>query len=398
MPVTFKRSLLGFALVHLVAFVIFCVWQLSKAHGFMLADGVNPIGGDFVNLWTAGRMVPEGNADEIYAPTRFMELQQERIGAQMGYRLWAYPPHSLALAVPFGALGYFTSLALWSLLGLAVLAWGARRAGLSPWMTAILLLSPASLHCVYWGQTGNLACGLLLLALSQRGARDGVAVGATTLLTIKPQFGLLLPLLWLMTRQWGIVAVVTVTVIVLLASTLAVGGPDLWSAYLFETLPALGRLERYGTGMFIYMMPSVFMALRITTGDPDLAASLHLALAAALLVWCVWVMRQEDRLVARQALVLIGTAAITPYLHIYDLTLVLAGALLVARLHGTIGGSMPFWVERAVIASWALPYLTLVLNMAGVPLAPLVMLVLLMLLARSHAGRTGYASGRDPAL
>ena len=140
MSVTFQRSLLGLALVHLVAFAIFWGMQLREAQGFVLADGVSPIGGDFINLWTAGRMVLEGLSADIYDPSRFMELQQQRIGAHIGHRLWAYPPHSLALAVPFGAPGYFTALVLWSLLGLAALGFGARKAGMSGWRTAILLL------------------------------------------------------------------------------------------------------------------------------------------------------------------------------------------------------------------------------------------------------------------
>lgn len=394
MSVTFKRSLLGFALVHLAAFLLLLGWQLSSARGYVMADGVSPIGGDFINLWTAGRMVTEGLAADIYEPARFMELQQQRIGAYIGHRLWAYPPQSLALAVPFGALGYFVSLALWSLLGLAVLAFGARRVGFGGWATAILLLSPASLHCIYWGQTGNLACGLLLLALSQRGARDGMAVGATSLLTIKPQFGLLLPALWLATRQWGIIIAVTVAVGVVIAATLAVGGPELWKAYLFETLPELNRLERHGTGLFTYMIPSAFMALRIVTGDGDLAANLHLMLASLLLAWCLWHIWREERPLARHALVLVGTAAITPYLHIYDLTVVLAGAMMIARLNETSESANPFWVDRAVLASWALPYLTIVLNALSVPLSPLVMVALLVLLSRSHTTQAAHAGGR----
>lgn len=385
---TFRRILIGLSLVHLAGFAMFWGLQLRAAQGFVLADGVNPVGGDFVNLWTAGRLVLEGLADEIYVPARFEELQRQRIGAFIGHRLWAYPPHSLALAVPFAIPGYFVSLALWSLLGLAVLACGALRIGFSRQMTAILVLSPASLHCVHWGQTGNLACGLLLLALSQRGARDGLAIGATAALTIKPQFGLLLPPLWLLARQWGLVAGVGAAVLLVLAGALVIGGWEPWHAYLFETLPELSRLERYGTGAFVAMIPSVFMALRISGFGGDLAAGLHMAVAGALLVLCLWFFRAEGRPQARHAMVLVGTAAITPYLHIYDLTLALAGAMMIARLDAGESDAGSDMGERAVIASWVLPYLTLSLNAAGVPLAPLVLLGLPLLLvwsaARSH--------------
>lgn len=395
MSPTLQRFLLGLGLAHLVAFAVFWGMQLREAQGFVLADGVSPIGGDFVNLWTAGRMVLEGQIGDLYDPARFMALQQERIGAFIGHRLWAYPPHSLALAVPFALLGYLPALALWSLLGLAVLAYGARRAGFGPWQTAILLLSPASMHCIYWGQTGNLACGLLLLALSQRGPRDWVAVGATAALTIKPQIGFMLPVLWALTRQWRLILVVSAAVLAVLALTFVLTGPAPWLGYLFETLPELDGLERHGTGMFVYMIPSVFMALRILTGDGDLAATLHLGVAAVVLAWCVWLILRAPGHRARAALVLVGTAAITPYLHIYDLAMVLAGAMMVARLREAPDGTAHPWAERAVIAAWAMPYITLLLNYAGVPLTPLLMLALLVLAARAPvaAGRRTDAPG-----
>src|SRR5690606_26530348 len=145
----------------------------------------------------------EGRIGDIYRPDAFMDYQMGFIGAPIGHRIWAYPAHSLFLAVPFGLFSYFVALALWSVLGLAVLAWGCRRLGLDRWESAIVLLSPASILCLYNGQTGNLATGLLLLALAARPGRDVTAMGAAAILTMKPQMGLFLPFFWLAEKRWA---------------------------------------------------------------------------------------------------------------------------------------------------------------------------------------------------
>ena len=74
----------------------------------------------------------------------------------------------------------------------------------------------------------------------------------------------------------------------------------------------------------------------------------------------------------------IATAVITPYLHVYDLTLVLAGTMMITGPRTAAEDGMTPWNRRAVLAAWALPYVTLVLNKAGFPIAPAAMLALLV--------------------
>src|SRR5690606_7004490 len=95
-------------------------------------------------------------------------------GRPIGLRLWAYPPHSLLMVWPAGLAGFYPALAGWTVLGLVVLWAGARRFGFSRLEAAILLLSPATLLNAYYGQTGSLACGLVLIALSSRSKIDAL--------------------------------------------------------------------------------------------------------------------------------------------------------------------------------------------------------------------------------
>lgn len=345
--------------------------------GFLYPNGT-PVGGDFINLWMVGRLVLEGQFDIVYRPEAFMAYQADVIGAPIGFRVWAYPPHSLFLAVPFAWFDYYLALLVWSLSGLAVLGWGCRRLGLGCWETAIVILSPASVLCLYYGQTGNLTTGLLLLALSIRRGTDLTAIGAAVLLTIKPQMGFLLPFFWIAERCWRAIIVTTILTLSVAGIAFWLAGSGAWSDYLGATLPALSLLERQGTGPFMSMIPSIFMALRILTGNGDLAIALHIILAIPVVLFALWrLWRIEDSL-RRAAIVLAATVLASPYMHNYDLSLLVVAGLLLMRRYpaGTTGEA---WSARLTLLMLALPQLVVVFNMLGVPISPLLILPLLLL-------------------
>ncbi|MCS6758097.1 MAG: glycosyltransferase 87 family protein [Candidatus Devosia euplotis] len=127
-------------------------------------------------------------------------------------------------------------------------------------------MSPATQLCVDNGQAGNLAAGLLLLALAPTSRAFWIAPLAATLLTLKPQLGLFLPLFWALERRWRDIAITAALVIAQLAIAVLVFGRPSWDAYLGEALLMLSALECYGTGPFTAMIPSVFMSLRLVTG------------------------------------------------------------------------------------------------------------------------------------
>jgi alpha-1,2-mannosyltransferase len=123
------------------------------------------------------------------------------------------------------------------------------------------------------------------------------------------------------------------------------------------------------------MIPSMFMAFRIVLGDGDLALLVHLALAVPVFLFALWKLWRLDDPLRRASVVLAGTALITPYLHNYDLTIVAAGALLVLRRFPAASRGELAVCGLAALAL-GLPQLVVVLNLIGVPLAPLVLLLL----------------------
>ncbi len=377
--------------VHFLAVALLVVIESRGADGLLLAGGHTPVGGDYVNLWTVGRLLLEGRLADVYNPDLFMAYQADVIGTFIGFRLWAYPPHSLLLAWPFGLFSYAVGLVAWSILGLATLWWGARRLGLATELTIILVLSPAALMCAFLGQSGNLMVGLLLGALAGGRASTAPAVVAATILSIKPQLGVLLPLAWVAERRWK--RIVLTALGVLAAGALVTWGAGLgvWRDYLSLTVPALARFEREGTGPFIYMIPSVFMAARIMLEDGNKALALHAIVVLPLFAFLVLRVLRSTVEAHRGALVVLGTSLLIPYIHVYDLTLVLAGAMFALPGRGVraLGASehVGTWVERSILLAWSLPYITVLGNAAAIPAAPLILLLVFLVADRELGGR-----------
>jgi len=351
--------------------------QLIGIEGIAYPDG-RVVGGDFINLWSAGRLLLEQRVDEIYRSAALQAYQESMAGLGIGLRLWVYPPYSLFLAAPFGLLDYYPALVLWTVMGLGMLYFGARQFGFSQFETLVILVSPATQLCIDNGQTGNFAAGLLLLCLApaRRGLLAPLAAGV---LTIKPQLGILLPLYWLLQRRWRDIVFTGLFVVGLVALSLLVWSPSLWVDYLHDTLATLSTLERHGTGPFMRMIPSVFMSMRITLADPELALLIHAGWAVVVGIVLLWRLVRVKDATRRAGLVLVGTVLLTPYIHNYDLNLLTCGALLALR-QVRADGTRVQYREPLVVVAYIVPILVLGLNAIGLPISPLLILPLIVML------------------
>jgi hypothetical protein len=394
---TAVRWFLNLLLLASIVYAVFAGGRLLadyfQLHGF-LKSPYAPFGDDFVNLSTTGRLQLSGGLEKIYVPRLFMDFQHGFIDHDIGLRLWAYPPHTLLFTWLAGLGGYFLTFWIWSVLGLAFLAVGARRFGFGWRETTILVLCPASLQCVSNGQTGNLACGLMLLVLSEKSVHDRSSVIGAALLTMKPQIGFLLPLLWLVRRRWSLIIGTVVIAVILVGLSLILFGLEPWRDYIGATLPELSKLERDGSGPFVLMIPSYFMSLRLLGVDGNAALSAHFV--AALVILAVLALRlpriRDPR--SQASLVLIGTCLVTPYLHIYDLGILLAGSLL---LLNTVRDGTPLnnvLSAVAVCIGWSLPDLVKPLGLMDRPLSPILMAFIFAVAVCSY-GRTADDSVPD---
>ncbi len=112
---------LGLALACLVlSGAYISIWQGQR-------DGMNhAVGRDFVNLWTASRLVEAERAVEVFDQDKFAATQRQQFGADFPFHFWSYPPHALFLTEGLAGLPYRAALAVWSLSGLLLMFLAAR--------------------------------------------------------------------------------------------------------------------------------------------------------------------------------------------------------------------------------------------------------------------------------
>jgi hypothetical protein len=322
-------------------------------------------GQDFINVWTAGHMVAEGRAAQVFDPRRFQASMSILFDGALPPHFWSYPPTALFTTVPLGFSGYFTGYVLWSALGLLALGWAAWRLVPTWGERALLLASPAVAMNLLMGQNGCLTAALWMSGmalLSRRPTTAGVLFG---LLSFKPQLGLLLPLALLAGRRWRAIAAAAAAALGLAAASAAAFGLDSWRAFVTYTLPTQASSMSLWAGPYQWFMPSPFMGARLLGAPAWLAfaAQAPFTLLAAVLVWRAF--RRAGDPHVHAALLFVATFVATPQSSAYDMIPVAAAALVLARRGRGLAD--------AILAGllWIAPWAVLPLNAVHAPLIPL---------------------------
>src|SRR3546814_8875399 len=93
-------------------------------------------------------------------------------------------------------------------------------------------------------------------------------VCSADLLTVKPQLGILLPFALLASRQWTAIVVASVTAALLVGASALLFGWESWQAYAELVVPHQAVIMNERHGVFLVMMPSAYMALRLFEVEP----------------------------------------------------------------------------------------------------------------------------------
>ena len=382
-------ALAALALLSLTAFSLLA-WYFSLGHGRLdFADHAR--GRDFVNLWTAGRLIGEGRTLEVFDPRRFMAAHHRLFSPALPFHFWSYPPPALLLAAPFAlAPGYFAGLAAWSVAGWLALLPAARAALALPGgqrsraETALLLACPAVAVNLGLGQNGALTAALLLGGLALLETAPLAAGALLGLLVFKPQLALLLPVMVLAGRRWRVMAGAALSALVVVVLATALFGVESWRAFLEGSAPMQSAMLRTGRGPFIAMMTSAFMAGRMLHW-PWTWALLAQAPFAALGVWLVWRAWRDDAgaAVERAALLCAATFLATPQAFNYDLIPAAFAALVLLRPGERARSWQVGSLDAAIVlAAWALPAAMLWIGGEWkIPVAPPVLTALALRLA-----------------
>src|ERR1700744_5631540 len=226
---------------------------------------------DFVNVWAAGRLVLDGHPALAYDWDIQKQVEVALLGQNFfGNFAWHYPPPFLFVASLLAQLPYPVAFIGWvsvSLLPyLAVMrAIVGRAFGL-----LLALAVPMLLNNVLVGQNGFLTAALIggtLYLMPVRPVLSGICLG---LLSYKPQYGLLFPLVLIAASQWTVfftAAIVAVTMAVMSGVAFGTGS---WQAF-FHWMPAFSQAFLTEGKAPWWKMQSLFALIRYFGGTEQFA-------------------------------------------------------------------------------------------------------------------------------
>ncbi len=263
---------------------------------------------DYMTYHVAARIVLAGHGECLYTADCQAAAQLELIGDEPSFAGGALPynspPWFAALVAPLGALPLPVGFAVFTLLGLATLGWGAWRSmtlagwtarGVRPLATMLLLTAWPTVLAAIRGQSTLLVAGLLGLSVGLARYRSGLALGLSGL---KPTLGPIWAAWQLAGGHWRAVGTAAAVGLAGLAVTavvvsplalldypghlLSVAGVDALGVRPAEMINLRGASERLGLGAWAVVATSVAV-LGVVAAIWLRTRSRHLGAAAAFL-------------------------------------------------------------------------------------------------------------------
>jgi arabinofuranan 3-O-arabinosyltransferase len=290
-----------------------------------------PIANDFVNVVAAGRLVLAGNATAAYDWPEHKAAEVRAIGHDFpDYFGWHYPPTFLFAAAVIATLPYLAAAIVWLVATFA--AYVAALAGILGRRNGLFLAIgfPAALWNITAGQNGFLTAALIggtLGLLERRPALAGICLG---LLTYKPQFGLLFPLVLIADHRWRTILVASAVAAALtIASWLAFGSAS-WEAFV-HWMPITGRVVLSDGGADWSRLQSLYGLVRAHGGSEAASWMVQIAGSAVVTAGIVWLWRSRTAYDLKAAALAAATLVVTPYLYMYDLVVLAVAAAFLLR-------------------------------------------------------------------
>jgi arabinofuranan 3-O-arabinosyltransferase len=302
-------------------------------HGDFLTDAQGqPVANDFVNVWAAGQLTLDDDPAAAYDWPLHKAAEQRAVGHDFAnYYGWHYPPAFLFVAAGLATLPYLAAAIVWLVATLAVYV--AALAGILGARTGIFLALgfPAALWNVTAGQNGFLTAALIggtLGLMERRPALAGICLG---LLTYKPQFGLLFPIVLIADRRWLTIAVAALVAAGLAASSWLAFGGGPWQAFV-DGLPVTSRVVLGEGAAEFGRLQSLFGLMRAHGAGEALAWSVQAIGTLALAAGLVFLWRSRAAYELKAAALAAGALLATPYLYIYDFVVLAVAVAFLLRV------------------------------------------------------------------
>ncbi len=337
---------------------------------------------DFSNYWLAGQLIQEGREHFLFGDIdTYMTELNSHMGQQQQTRYWSYPPHYLFFIIPLGYLSYFAAMTAFLASGFAIFTLSARAylGGLDAKKLALLI--PFSVCILFSTQNGFITGALFLLALHWRDHRPVLAGIMLGLLTIKPQLGLLLPVLFLLEKRYLAIFSASVTCALAIFVSILVFGWDNWLGYIQYNLPYMKIVMWEWQGSFLKLMPSWFASMRVWGAESATALAAHMLFALAALSVTALYRKNLSTIAQRSIVVTLLTFLVMPYFYVYDVgpLVVVSAAILSRQISERVG----FLSSMVAL----LPLACLPMGLLHLAISPLMIFALLLAVLVS-AGNT----------
>jgi arabinofuranan 3-O-arabinosyltransferase len=311
------------AVLFSACFVLFVInvsfFPAAFSHGWIYdRDGLG-IPTDFVNVWAAGRLVLDGHPALAYDWDIQKQVQVAVLGqSYQGNFAWHYPPPFLFVAALLAHFPYAIAFIGWAAASLVPYLAVMRAIVGRPFGLLLAAAFPVVLTNTLVGQNGFLTASLIggtLYLMPTRPVLSGICLG---LLSYKPQYGLLFPLVLIAASQWTVFFTAgIVAVLMALVSWLAFG-TESWQAF-FHWMPMFSQAFLTEGRAPWGKMQSIFALVRYFGGTEQLAWIFQWIMSGTVAVVLALMWRSRISYPLKAAALAAGTLLITPYLFLYDL-------------------------------------------------------------------------------
>jgi hypothetical protein len=303
-------------------------------------------GADFVQLYTLAQVAFEGEYPRVEDLERLHARQVELVPASATERyLPVYPPQAALLFAPFRYLSYRAAVCVWVLIlisGYAAIVWSTWRSVRDVFPDGWFVAAAAAAFPPFWllvlfGQTTLVPlAGFFLAWRALKANRPFVAGLAFGLLSIKPQFGILLAFVVVVNAQWRILLGGVCSIVIQVAAVIGTLGFQALRAY-FDTVLAMRRIEEL-LEPDAWRMHSLRTITNLAPGNPGQA--LWFVICAAVVAIVVWIWRTNAKLDTRMGMLVLGTVLINPHLFVYDASVLVLALLWLGTL---VEAERPSW-------------------------------------------------------
>lgn len=323
---------------------VFTAW-LYSVHGGRILNLPEDIGlsstEDLRAFWRAGQMALRGEALAAYDSHIFTEP----FPANGKGLLWLNPPHAFLVFLPFGTMSYASAKAIW--LGASILAFAAIARIAAPQYKAaavLIFLTPAAYVSFIVLQSAPFMALLLMCGMLTSRERPILSGVLFAVLTIKPQYGLMVPVFLAARGDWRAFGWTTVFSGAFALASIFAYGVESWAAFLHAN--SRGHAEAIHRDM-------------VTLAQAAGKAGGNILVRAAAQVAAIVLSAAVTFLAARKlpnadavAIAVLASAAAAPSFWVYDFAFIAAAYGLLLRR-----APWPLAVQAAAAIAFAAPFI-----------------------------------------